>query len=128
MRRIRFSLLPGLHAVARLAPDAPVPVWAFDRPGFASVTRTADELSVVGPEGAAPEGTRVEGGWRVVKLHGPFAFDEVGILASFAAPLARRGVGIFALSTFDTDYVLVKASQVDEALEALAGAGHVHVP
>lgn len=119
-----FSVLPGTYALVRFAPETPLPEWAFASPGFTSVTRTADELSIVCPDDAVPEGVRNEGGWRAVKLHGPFAFDQVGVLSSFTVPLAQAGVAIFALSTFDTDYVLVKASQLGQAIEALRAAGH----
>jgi uncharacterized protein len=123
----RFALLPGLLAVVRLGPSEPVPEWAFADGPFASVTRTGDELSVVCPETSVPSGSRAERGWRALKLEGPFPFDQVGVLASITGPLAAGGVSLFALSTFDTDYVLVKASRLDEALALLAAAGHVRV-
>ena len=119
-----FSVLPGTYAMVRLAPEVPLPEWAFASPGFTSVTRTADELSIVCPDDIFPEGTRNEGGWRTIKLHGPFAFDQVGVLSSFTVPLAQAGIAIFALSTFDTDYILVKAPQLGQAIEALRIAGH----
>jgi hypothetical protein len=71
---------------------------------------------------------RAERGWSLIRLHGPFAFSEVGILAAIAAPLARAGVPIFALSTFDTDYVLVPGPNEAAALRALEEAGHVLSP
>ena len=74
-----------------------------------------------------PPGHDSEGGWLVLKLHGPFAFDQVGILVSIAAPLADHGVSIFAVSTFDTDYILIKADQLDRAIDALETAGHTFV-
>lgn len=119
-----FSVLPDEWAVARLAADAPVPAWAAAPAPFASVTRTSAELSIVAPAAAVPAGVRAEGGWTVLRLQGPFAFDQTGILASFAAPLAEAGIGIFALSTFDTDYVLVRTAQRTGALAALRAAGH----
>ena len=76
------------------------------------------------PEGAVPEGVRHEGGWRVLKLEGPFEFSEVGVLASITAPLADAGVSLFAVSTFDTDYVLVKEEQLGAGAAALRGRGH----
>jgi hypothetical protein len=119
-----FSLLPGQYALVRFPPDVPVPVWAFAPGGFASVTRTADELSVVCLAALVPAGVRSDGGWCCLKLKGPFAFDQVGILSSFAVPLAQAGVGIFAISTFDTDYILVKESQRELAIRVLVSAGH----
>jgi hypothetical protein len=119
-----FSLLPGTYGLARLTADSPVPAWAIASSGFSSITRTTDELSIVCRDAIIPEDTRAERGWRVVKLHGPFAFDEVGILSSFISPLAKDGVVIVAISTFDTDYILVKAPQLEQAIEALRAAGH----
>jgi hypothetical protein len=119
-----FSLLPGSYAVAQLSADSSLPEWAFASDGIASVTRSADELSVVCLAALVPAGVRSDGGWCCLKLKGPFAFDQVGILSSFAVPLAQAGVGIFAISTFDTDYILVKESQRELAVKALVSAGH----
>lgn len=119
-----FSILPGEWAIARLAPDAPIPAWATAPAGFLSVTRTADELSVVAPAAAVPGEVRAENGWALLQLRGPFAFDQTGILASFAGPLAEAGIALFALSTFDTDYLLVKRARLPSALDALRAAGH----
>ena len=69
-------------------------------------------------------GVRSQGGWRLLELEGPFDFALTGILVSVAAPRAGAGVGIFALSTFDTDVVMVQEGQLERAVEALRGAGH----
>jgi hypothetical protein len=121
--RLTLTLLPGRYAVCRLDPGAPLPDW-WDRGTPASVTRTADELSIVCDEAAPPDGPRVERGWRAFKFEGPFPFESTGILASVAGPLAAAGVGIFAFSTFDTDYVMVKERQLDAAVRSLRAAGH----
>jgi hypothetical protein len=126
MSPLRFSVLPGGYAVLRLAPDAEVPASVL-APPFHSATRTAAELSVVCPEAVVPEGARAETGWAILALEGPFPFEMVGVLVSVLAPLAAAGVGIFALSTFDTDYVLVKRERIAEALDALAAAGHERI-
>lgn len=126
MCALRFSVLPGSFAVVRLPPDADVPARAL-APPFHSVTRTPDELSLVCPDHAVPEGARAEPGWAVLVLAGPFPFELTGILASVLAPLAAAGVGIFATSTFDTDYVLVKKEKLDAAVAALVAAGHERV-
>jgi ribosomal protein S18 acetylase RimI-like enzyme len=120
---LTLTLLEEQLAVCRLDAAAEVPGWATAGPLF-SVTRTADELSVVCPEGLVPDGVKCEKGWRVFELEGPFEFSEVGILSAVAAPLAEAGVGIFAVSTFDTDYVLVKEERVGVAADALQGQGH----
>ena len=118
-----LHLLSGRFAVCRLPADAEVPAWASGGP-FSSVTRTSDELSVVCAEGLAPEGVRCENGWRAFQVAGPLEFSLTGILAAIAAPLADASVSIFAISTFDTDYVLVKEENLAKAAEALRAAGH----
>jgi hypothetical protein len=118
-----LDLLPGRFAVCRLPADADVPAWARGGP-FNSITRTSDELSVVCAEGLAPEGTRCENGWRVFQVAGPLEFSLTGVLSAIAAPLASAGVSIFAISTFDSDYVLVKEENLAKAVEALRAAGH----
>lgn len=126
MSILRFSVIPGSWAVVRLPPDAEVPAEALAQP-FHSVTRTPSELSIVCPESAAPPGTQAETGWALLGLVGPFPFSTVGVLSSVLAPLAAAGVSIFALSTFDTDYVLVKREKLDAATAALVAAGHERV-
>ncbi len=122
-RHVNLRLLEGRYAVCRLAPGADVSAWA--RAGeFCSITRTAAELSVVCAEGAAPAGAKREGGWRVFEVEGPLGFTLTGILAAVADPLARAGVSIFAVSTFDTDYVMVKEENLEKSVRALGEAGH----
>jgi hypothetical protein len=120
---LSFSVVPGDFAVARLPPAAPVPDWA--QPGrFWSATRTAEELSIVCAESSVPPEVRAERGWALLQLRGPFPFEQVGVLDSFLRPLAAAGVSVFAIATFDTDYVLVKSGRLPDALSALAAAGH----
>lgn len=121
-----FSTLDDFYAVVRLAPQS-APSWATDSEFFTSITRTSDELSIVCASQSVPPGVAAEHGWRCIKLHGTFAFDQVGILASIATPLAAAGIGIFAVSTFDTDYILLKELDVDAAISALQNAGHRYV-
>jgi uncharacterized protein len=87
------------------------------------VTRTGDELSVVCLEADAPSSARVEGGWRALKLHGPIPFSEVGVLSALAGALAGAGLSLFALSTYETDYLLVRTGDLPGALAALRRAG-----
>jgi hypothetical protein len=120
----RFTVLKGSWAIARLDAGEPVPEWAAGSAPFCSITRTPDELSIVAPDAAVPANAKCERGWAMIRLLGPFAFDQVGVLASFTAPLAEAGVSVFAISTFDTDYVLVKSEQAAAARAALVSAGH----
>lgn len=113
----------GRFAVCRLPSGSAIPAWATAGDVF-SVTRTADELSVVCRQELVPEGTECEGGWRCLRVAGAMPFTLVGVLASLTAPIARAGVGVFAVSTFDTDYLLVKEAEFPEAVAALRGAGH----
>ncbi len=121
--RLALSVLPETLTVCRLAPDADVPAWAMAG-GFWSVTRTPDELSVVAARHLVPAGVRAEGAWRALRVAGPIPFSATGILASLAAPLATAGVSVFAISTFETDYVLVGADRLEAASDALSAAGH----
>ena len=122
--QIKFEILPGFFAVCRLPADAPIPNWS-QTGGFTSVTRTADELSIVCPIEDVPAEHRPNLQWVCLKLQGPFAFSETGILSSFIDPLAKAGIGIFAMSTYDTDYVLIQQQDSENALKALTQAGHV---
>jgi len=123
VRKLKFSIIPGEFAVSRLVPDAEFPRWADSGP-FASITRTHEELSVVSLASSVPTEVKSEKNWTCLKLLGPFSFQETGILASFLDPCAPAGIPIFAVSTFDTDYVLVKDVDKDRALKALIAAGH----
>ena len=120
---LRLSVLGDRLAVCRLEPRVEIPPWATSAPFFC-VARTPDELSVVCPEERVPAGITGERGWRAIKLEGPFGFHLTGVLASVAAPLAEREVGILAIATYDTDYVLVKEEQLGPAIAALRERGH----
>jgi len=112
--------------VCRFASDASVPSWSLEG-GFFCVVRTTDEVSVVSGEDRIPDGARCERGWVALKLEGPFPFSMTGVLASFVQPLAEAGIPVFAISTFDTDYVLVKRENLEAAVVALGGAGHKQI-
>jgi uncharacterized protein len=91
------------------------------------VVRTRDELSIVCSEDRVPDGVRAERGWLALKLEGPFPFSVTGVLASFLQPLAEARISIFAISTFDTDYVLIKRENLDQSEVVLGAAGHERV-
>jgi uncharacterized protein len=121
--RLKFRWLTGSYAIVRLAPDALVPDWAM-RGKFTSVTRTADELSVVCLAENLPADVHSLHHWICWKLEGPFPFSMTGVLLSFIEPLSKNGVPIFAISTFDTDYVLIQEEYAGHALDRLREAGH----
>jgi uncharacterized protein len=122
-RHLELSLLPERFAISRLAADAPIPAWAMQGPLF-SVTRTGDELSIVTELSRVPVGVQSQPGWRVLKVHGPFVLSEIGVLAALATPLAEAKISLFAVSTFDTDYLLVASETLSAAISALERAGH----
>ena len=117
-----LTLLPGEYAVWKLPPAAAAP----DLPGdeFWSMTRTATELSVVSRTRHVVPDAPVEAGWSCLGVAGPLAFEMTGVLSALAAPLAAVGVSIFAVSTYDTDYLLVHTADLDVARAALRAAGH----
>lgn len=121
---MHLTAMSGLYAVAKSRPDAAVPDGVLNASGFVSLTRTDDELSLVAPEGIAASMETAEGRWTVFKLRGPFAFDEVGIVAGLSGALAKAGIGIFVVSTYETDYILVKAENAAAAADLWRGQGH----
>jgi hypothetical protein len=138
---LKYRVLVERLAVCRLASDARIPAWALEG-RFFCVVRTRDELSIVctedtctedvctedvGTKDRMPDGPPVERGWVALKLEGPFPFSMTGVLASFAQPLAKAQIPILAISTFDTDYVLIKRETLEQAVVALGAAGHEKV-
>lgn len=119
-----LTLVPlgGTFAVCRLAPDTPVPCWAGGP--FVSITRTLEELSIVCDQEAVPEGVRCERGWRCLRVAGKLDFSLVGVLASLLSPLAGAAVSAFVMSSFDTDFLLVKEQDFRKTVEVLQRAGH----
>ncbi len=110
-------------AVCQLPEDAPIPEWA-SHGTFQALLRTPGEVTVICDAAIVPDDVRSQKHWRCFSLKGPIPFTETGVLSSIAVPLAAAGIGIFVLSTFDTDYVLVAGRQLDDATKALAAAGH----
>jgi hypothetical protein len=112
-------------SVVRLAADEAPPAWLFGGPGIAAAVRRGDELGGVCATERVPAGTLSEDGWVALEVEGPLDFALTGILLAVAAPLAKAGVSIYALSTYDTDVVLVRAVALETAVGALTAAGHV---
>lgn len=127
--RLDLLILDEPLTLCRLGAGEDVPAWAAragspSQGAFTSITRTADELSILCSSRLVPGGVQSEPGWRAIQLVGPFDFSLIGIMLSVAEPLAKAGISILAISTFDTDYVLVKESNLDNAIQALSNAGH----
>jgi hypothetical protein len=116
-------VLPGEYAVCRLPPDSPVPDMAHGD-GLVSMTRTDEELSVVCRSSIAPATARVEQPWRCLCVVGPLDLSMVGVLSALAEVLAQAGIAIFVVSTYDTDYLLVRTVDLRQAVQALQAAGH----
>ena len=110
-------------AIVRLEATAAVPTWAWSGE-LCSVTRTIDELSIVCSDASVPPEALSERGWRALKVQGPLDFSLTGVLAALTAPLAAAAIPIFALSTYQTDYVLVHGRDLTRASEALTNGGH----
>ncbi|MBZ9799325.1 ACT domain-containing protein [Mesorhizobium sp. ES1-4] len=121
--RVTLKRLPGLYAIARLGASDGIPAWA-NGAGFVSITRTDDELSITCLQDRVPDAVRQDRDWVAFKLQGPFAFDETGIVLSVIRPLSENDLGIFVVSTFDGDHLLVKAADEPAARQHLGEAGH----
>lgn len=115
--------LAGDYAVCRLDGTAAIPPWA-DGAGFVSISRSDEELSVVCLAARVPADVRQDGPWTALQLRGPFEFGQTGIVLAVVAPLSQAGIGVFVVSTFDGDHVLVKAADAEAALQQLRAAGH----
>lgn len=123
MKTLKFIVLNGSYCIHRLKPGTTLPKAIFNSL-FYSISQTEDELTVVAPVMLKLEAEKTEPGWSVLKVVGPLEFSETGILAGIATTLAEASISIFAISTFDTDYILVKDTQLRTAKDALTAAGH----
>jgi hypothetical protein len=120
---MNLTVLPDIFAICRLSPAEDVPDWAMIGE-FVSITHTADELSIVCAEENVPSDVKADRGWRALKVEGLLDLALTGVLASLANPLAETQINIFAVSTFDTDYLLVKGYNLIRACDVLRQAGH----
>ena len=123
LKKCSLKILPERMAVCRFEPTAPLPDW-IGKVGFYSLTRTEAELTLVCPEARLAPGTTSETGWRCFKVQGLLDFSEIGIIFSLTQPLAKTGVSVFVISTFDTDYFMVKEKDLTKAIDALTAEGH----
>lgn len=105
-------------AICRLPPGAELPAW-IDEGDLLSVTRTKDELSIVCSAFCVPEDVTAERHWRMVKVKGPLDLSLTGVIATLTTPLSEKGISVFVISTFETDYLLLRSEQFDDAIELL---------
>ena len=126
-RSITLQALPSLYAIARLAPQEAIPPWA-DGEGFVSISRSSEELSITCLQARVPDSVQVDRNWVAFRFVGPFAFGETGIVLSVIRPLSENGIGIFVVSTFDGDHLLVSHADSERACALLAAAGHTVLP
>jgi len=121
--KLTFMILQETFVICRLDRDAPIPDWAVQG-NLYSVTRTKDELSIVCPLINVPKGIVCDQGWSCLKVKGPLDLSLTGIISSIASTLERENISLFSLSTYDTDYVMVKEKDLEKAIFALTEAGH----
>jgi hypothetical protein len=118
-----LSILPDRLAVCRLDKQDEIPSWALNN-RFVSITRTAEELSIIAPETIVPDSLPHDTGWRPVKVEGPLDLTLYGVLASLISPLAQEGISVLAIATYDTDYFLVKEAHCEQVATILRNKGH----
>lgn len=119
---MNLILLQDAYAICRLEPTASIPTWA--KGNFISITYTPKELSIVCRQDSIPQHIRHEANWRILEVEGPMDLSLVGVMARLTQPLAKAGVNVFVISTFDTDYILVKDEKLESAVTALQQEGH----
>jgi hypothetical protein len=124
MTSFTFQVLPEVYAVCKLPPESPIPQWASGASGFLSITKTQTELSIVCQQASVPTGIETSSDWRVLGIVGMLDFSMVGVLSAISGLLASQSISIFVISTFDTDYIMVKQSHLSAAMEVLRLAGH----
>lgn len=120
---VALMLLEGSYGIARLDPADPTPGWAWG-PGVVSVTRTPEEQSILCRDARIPPEVTAERAWRLLRVGGTLDFSMTGVVHGLAGPLADAGISVFVVSTYDTDYLAVRAATLDVATERLRRAGY----
>ena len=121
---LTLDVLTSAVAICRLAPDTPVPAWAWEAREFLSICRTAQELSITADDRVVPSDIPAQRGYRALKVRGTLSFGLVGIVLQIMEPLAQAGLPVSVVSTHDTDYILIKGADLTQAIHALEVAGH----
>ena len=125
---LRLSVLQQTFAICRLEKNTPIPEWALRGAQFSSITASSEEISIVCDQSVVPPDVKAVKGWRALKVEGPLDLSMTGVVASLTAPLAEAGISVFTLSTYDTDYILVKAERLEDAVRVLSGVCDVNMP
>ena len=118
-KKLTLSILPETLGICHFDKKSSIPDWAIEENRFSAITRTRDELSIICPEDKIPGGVLVEKDWRAFKIEGPLGFVSTGIVSSLSGPLAEAEISILYISTFETDYILVKEENLNKAAKIL---------
>ncbi len=122
MANLTLEVLTETFAICRLGADQPIPVWATGN--VVAITRTPNELSIVCPQAQVPAAIQCEPDWRCLRVADQLDFAMVGVIASLTRTLASANISVFVISTFETDYLLVKEADLHAAVESLTSDGH----
>lgn len=122
-RQLKLSLLKDVYGICKLPGDSPIPDWT-QKGSWYSITQTEKELTIVCPQGVIPARVEYDGNWRGFRIDGSFDFSQIGVISSIAGPLAKAHISIYVISTYDTDYFLVKEANVEQAVTVLTDEGH----
>jgi hypothetical protein len=120
---INLTVEDGLYSIVKLPPEAIIPQWALES-AFFSITKTSDELSVAAESACVPKGMDADEGWRALKIDGVLDFSLTGIISSISSLLAENNVSVFVVSTYNTDYILIKKENLYKAVRALKASGY----
>ncbi|MEJ6950783.1 ACT domain-containing protein [Natronospora cellulosivora (SeqCode)] len=122
MHDLSLKLMGEKLAISKISSNMPIPLWVLKSRDFYSITRTEDEMSIISVESSVPSGIESEKGWRAIKIEGKLDFSLVGIISSITTLLADAGISVFVMSTFNTDYILIKETSLSEAKVILSKA------
>ena len=117
--KLKIISIDGLFGICKLEKGTKIPRWAVTKDSLYSITKTADELSVVCPQHRIPYTIKAEKGWKALKIEGPLDFSLTGVLESILRPLANLKISVFVHSTYETDYLFIKQNQFDRVITEL---------
>jgi hypothetical protein len=125
-KKFKLKLIDDDFGIVKMDPDRPVPAWAMESP-FYSVTHTESELTIVCPEKGIPAHIEYDGSWKCIRVEGVFDFEAIGVIASLSGALSQSGISIYVVTSYITDYFLIKRKHIEKAIWALEQQGHVFV-